>query len=117
MQFLKDGHVFYFGVPSLLYTMLKSLCLRVLPYKCGVCEMCIWVGCRSLAYCTLLGVLWQMYHAWITYGMVRRTVQMMADWVVQVGKTKETCLFACFWDPYGSLAMLGPPIGAFVQLS
>ena len=23
---------------------------------------------RSLAYCTLLGVLWQMYHAWITYG-------------------------------------------------
>ena len=27
---------------------------------------------RSLAYSTLLGVLWQMCHAWITYGMVRK---------------------------------------------
>ena len=27
---------------------------------------------RSLAYPTLLGVLWQMCHIWITYGTVRR---------------------------------------------
>ena len=33
---------------------------------------------RSLAYPTLLGVLWQMCHAWITYGMVRRTIQMIS---------------------------------------
>ena len=33
---------------------------------------------RSLAYCTLLGVLWQMCHAWITYGMVRRIVLVIS---------------------------------------
>ena len=27
---------------------------------------------RILTYGTLLDVLWQMYHAWITYGTVRR---------------------------------------------
>ena len=32
------------------------------------------------------------------------------------GKYQESCPFACFWDPYGSLAMLGLPIGAFVGL-
>ena len=30
---------------------------------------------------------------------------------------QDTCLFVCFWDPYGSLAMLGLPIGVFVGLS
>ena len=34
---------------------------------------------RSLAYCTLLGVLWQMCHAWTTYGTVRRTVKTMGN--------------------------------------
>ena len=29
-------------------------------------------------------------------------------------KYQEACLFACFWDPYGTLAMLGLSIGAFV---
>ena len=29
---------------------------------------------RILTYGTLLDVLWQMYHAWITYGTVRRIV-------------------------------------------
>ena len=71
---------------------------------------------RSLAYCTLLGVLWLMCLAWITYGMVRRTVQMLGKLGGTSGKYQETCLFACFWDPYGSLAMLGLPIGAFVGL-
>ena len=70
---------------------------------------------RSLAYCTLLGFLWQMSHAWITYGMVRRTVEML-DKLGTSGKYQETCLFACFWDPYGSLAMIGLPIGVFVGL-
>ena len=32
---------------------------------------------RSSAYCTLLGVLWQTCHAWITYGVVRRIVMVM----------------------------------------
>ena len=32
------------------------------------------------------------------------------------GKYQETCLFACIWDPYGSLAVLGLPIGALVGL-
>ena len=72
---------------------------------------------RSLAYCTLLGVLWQMCHAWITYGMVGRNVQMMGKLGGTSGKYQETCLFACFWDPYNSLAMLGLPIEAFVGLS
>ena len=30
------------------------------------------------------------------------------------GKYQETCLFAFFWDPYGSLAMLGLSIGRVV---
>ena len=29
---------------------------------------------RSLAYCTFLGVLWQMCHSWITYRTFRRTI-------------------------------------------
>ena len=33
---------------------------------------------RNLAYCTLLGVLWQICHAWILYGTFRRTVLTMA---------------------------------------
>ena len=33
------------------------------------------------------------------------------------GKYQETCPFACFWDLYGSLEMLGSPIGEFVGLS
>ena len=33
------------------------------------------------------------------------------------GKYQETCLFPCFWDSYGSLAMLGLPIEAFEALS
>ena len=53
----------------------------------------------------------------ITYGMVGRTVQMMDKLGGTSGKYQDTCLFACFWDPYGSLAMLGLPIGAFVGLS
>ena len=32
------------------------------------------------------------------------------------GKYQETCQFACFWDSYGSLAMLGLPKGVFVGL-
>ena len=72
---------------------------------------------RSLAYCTLLGVLRQMCHAWITYGMVRRTVQIMGKLGGTSGMYQEACLFACFWDPYGSLAMLGLPIGVFAGLS
>ena len=32
---------------------------------------------RSLAYCTVLGVLWQMWRPLIIYGMVRRNVQTM----------------------------------------
>ena len=28
-----------------------------------------WIN-RSLPYCTLLGVLWKMCHAWITHGIV-----------------------------------------------
>ena len=69
---------------------------------------------RSLAYSTLLCVLWQMCHAWITYGMVRRMFQMMGKLGGTNEKYQETCLFACFWDFYGSLAILGLPIGAFV---
>ena len=71
---------------------------------------------RSLAYCTLLGVLWQMSHSWITYGMFRRTLQIMGILGGTRGKYQETCLFACFWDPCGSLAMLGLPIGVFAGL-
>ena len=72
---------------------------------------------RSLAYCTLLGVLWHMCHAWITHGMVGRNVQTMGKLGGTSGKFQEACLIACFWDPYGSLAMLGLPIGVFVGLS
>ena len=32
---------------------------------------------RSLAYCTLLDVLWQMCHSWIMYGMLRRTILLI----------------------------------------
>ena len=32
---------------------------------------------RNLAYCTLLDVLHQMFHAWIPYGMVGTTVQTL----------------------------------------
>ena len=71
---------------------------------------------KSLAYCTLQGVLWQMCHTWITYGMVGRNVQMMGKLGGTSGKYQETCLFACFWGPCGSLAMIGLPMGAFVGL-
>ena len=71
----------------------------------------------SLAYCTLLGVLWQMHQAWITNGTVTRTFQTMGKLGGTSGKYQEKRLFACFWDPYGSLAMLGLPIGEFVRLS
>ena len=64
-----------------------------------------------------LGVLWQIFHASITYGMVRRNVQMMGKLDGTSRKYQETCLFACVWNPYGSLAVLGLPIGAFVGLS
>ena len=41
--------------------------------KCGTCCIHLCVECdRILTYGTLLDVLWQMYHAWITYGTVRR---------------------------------------------
>ena len=70
----------------------------------------------SLAYCTLLGVLWQMCHAWITYGMVRRNVQMMGKLGGTSGKYQETCIFTCFWDPYDILPMLGLPMRMFVGL-
>ena len=66
---------------------------------------------RSLAYCTLLGVLWQMFHTWITYGMVGSNVQTMGKLGGTSGKYQEACLFACFWDPYGSVSILGLPIG------
>ena len=71
---------------------------------------------RSLAYCTLLGVLWQMCHSWITYGTVRRTVPMMGRLNGTGGKYQESCPFSCFWDSYGSIAKLGLPIGVFVGL-
>ena len=32
------------------------------------------------------------------------------------GKYQESYPFACFWDPYDSLAMLGLHIGAFLVL-
>ena len=35
-----------------------------------------------------------------------RTVQMMGRVGGTEGKYQEACLFACFWDQYGSLAML-----------
>ena len=63
-----------------------------------------------MAYCTLLGVLWQMFHAWITYGTFRRTFQTLGKLGGTSGKYQDTCLFACFWNPYGSLAMLGLPL-------
>ena len=55
---------------------------------------------RGLAYCTLLGVLWQMCHDWITYGMFRRIVQTLGKLGGTSGEYQETCLFACFWDPF-----------------
>ena len=47
----------------------------------------------------------------------QKAFQMMGKLGGTSGKYQETCLFACFWDPYGSLAMLGLPIGAFAGLS
>ena len=42
------------------------------------CQAHWWLLCmtydRILTYGTLLDVLWQMYHPWITYGTVRRIV-------------------------------------------
>ena len=64
----------------------------------------------------ICSVLWQMCHAWITYGTVRRTFQTLGKFGGTSGEYEETCLFACFWDPYGSLAMLWLPIGVFVGL-
>ena len=69
---------------------------------------------RSLAYCTLLGVLWLMCHAWITYGTIRRTVQMLGGLGVSSKKQQETHPIACFWGSHGSLTMLGLPIGRFI---
>ena len=101
------------GQYSLIYDK-YFMCCRM--YESDMTKPCS-ITNRSLAYCTLLGVLWQMCHAWITYGTVRRTVQRMGKLGGTSGKYQETCLFACFWDPYGSLAILGLPIGAFVGLS
>ena len=46
-------------------------------------------------------------HAWITYGMLRRIVLAISKLYGACEKYQETCPFACLWDPYGSLAMLG----------
>ena len=75
------------------------------------------VSNRSLAYCTLLGVLWQMSHAWITYGTVRRTVQMMGRSGVSSKKQQEIYPIACFWGTHGSLTMLGSLVGPFMGSS
>ena len=49
---------------------MKTLGLRMMPvFNDGIWKL---EANRSLAYGTLLGVLWQMFHAWITYVTVRR---------------------------------------------
>ena len=51
---------------------------------------------RSLAYCTLLDVLWQMYHTEITYGMLRRAILLISKSYEandgQQGTPHSTCL-------------------------
>ena len=81
--------VLYVHITQAIYGMLVSAMLfyhkltkallsygfELNPYDlCGVNKMVN----RSLAYHTLLGVLWQICKAWITYGMVRRTVQTIS---------------------------------------
>ena len=55
-----------------IYQLLESMDVKVpLPIRVRVDN--IGAICdRILTYGTLLDVLWQMYHAWITYGTVRR---------------------------------------------
>ena len=51
----------------------EKLCIMAGPeFKELQGHLLIMVNDRILTYGTLLDVLWQMYHAWITYGMVRR---------------------------------------------
>ena len=72
------------------------MCCRM--YESDMTKPCS-ITNRSLAYCTLLGVLWQMCHAWITYGTVRRTVQTMGKLGGTSGKYQETCLFCMLLGP------------------
>ena len=48
---------------------------------------------RILTYDTLLDVLWQMYHAWITYGTVRRIAQMLDRSGASMKNHQEKLLF------------------------
>ena len=50
---------------------------------------------RSLAYCTLLDVLWQMCHAWITYAMLRRTILLISKSYEANDGQQETPHSAC----------------------
>ena len=71
---------------------------------------------RSLAYGALLDVLWQMYHAWITYEMLRRTILVISKSYEAKEAQQETCYSACLYKPYGTIAIPGSPIGALVGL-
>ena len=47
---------------------------------------------RILTYGTLLDVLWQMYHVWITYGTVRRIAQTLDRLGASMKKHQEKLL-------------------------
>ena len=69
---------------------------------------------------------WHIAHFYVSYGRCSMLGLPMGwsegksrqwgDEMAQMVNTKNHAPFACFWDPYGSLAMLGSPIGAFVGL-
>ena len=70
----------------------------------------------SLAYCALLDVLWQMCHAWITYGMVRRTAFLTRKSYEANDGQQGTPHSACLHNHYDSSAIFGSHIGVIVGL-
>ena len=69
---------------------------------------------RSLPLWTLLAVLWQMCHIWITYGTVRISTITMRKVIWRIGSS-IACI-ACLYKPHDSLATIGSSIGALVGL-
>ena len=73
--------------------MLKWLSMN--DGRCYVTKWNISTYNRSLAYCTLLDVLWQMCHAWITYGMLRSTILLISKSYEAKDGQQETPHSAC----------------------
>ena len=87
-----DHHTTTKTSPSLCQSCMPSVCHNVIPTSPSICQfqdssVCkpthdviiptVWPTNRSLPLWTLLAVLWQLCHVWITYGTVRSSTITM----------------------------------------